>query len=86
MECVALTYSTFFLKKIDTPLDFPIKIIILVDMENKKIPWKEVEELLKKTYRIKSVQLTAGYYESRPDKTEEIEEYPDYVEGIKEEC
>ena len=48
----------------------------------KKIAWKEVEELLKKTYGLKSVQLTRSW---NKDTVTEIMEYPDWIEGVKNE-
>jgi len=48
-----------------------------------KITWDEIIELIKKKYGICNIRLMKGNDFDRADS--EIIEYPEYVEGIKEE-
>ena len=42
-------------------------------MKHKRIPWEEVERIIKETFEMTSVYLVK-------DDGEEVGEYPDYVE------
>lgn len=44
-----------------------------------KITWQEIEELIKKTYGIKTVVLTRRSFVEPEGR--ELDAYPDYVEG-----